>query len=483
MAISTRSSIAFSAGGRYLILSLQFFSTTILARLLTPEDIGIYTAGYSIIAFAHLFRDFGLNQYLIQEKELTNEKIRATFTLSLLIAWSFGFIIYFGSTAAANFFAEEGVKTLLQLLSISFFIIPFGSITLAILRKNLKFHITTQIYFVSTLAGIAVAVSTAFAGAKYMCLAYGAVTETAIVVLLSLLFRPKGLPLLPCFKGVKNILRFGSIVGLGNIVTQFATSATDALIARIMGLAALGFFSRALGTFSLFNIIFVGSIQTAILPLFSRENKVPKKLADAYLKSVEYSCIFAWPFFGFLFLFTPETIRVLYGSQWDAAIPVIKILCAAGMLLPPMLFVENLFIAAGRPGITLKIQIISNVAKLALVIPACFFGLEALAFALVGFFIVKLITSLLYIKSVLEIDSNHILSCVIKAVPSFLTALVPSFIASLLLANYTQNPFVIFPVLAVLTMIGWLLGLILGKHAFINELKLLFNNKNVSEQD
>jgi len=189
MTITTRTAIAFSVTGRYMTLGLQFASTMLLARLLTPEYIGIYSAGFSVVALAHLFRDFGLNQYIIQEKELTAEKIRTTFTLSLLIAWTLGILIFSLSGIAADFFKEENVSHLLRLLAINFFVIPFGSVTLALLRKNLKFHITESISFSATILGIIVTIWTAYEGAQYLCLAYGAMTETLSTVLFSFFFQ------------------------------------------------------------------------------------------------------------------------------------------------------------------------------------------------------------------------------------------------------------------------------------------------------
>jgi O-antigen/teichoic acid export membrane protein len=447
----------------------------ILARLLTPEDIGIYSAGFSLVALTHLFRDFGLNQYIIQEKELDEAKLQTTFTLSIIISWSLGTLLYFMSGVAADFFNEEGINVLVQLLSISFFLIPFGSITLALLRKNLRFHITSSISLTATILGIIVAVGTAYRGAQYFCLAYGAITETACIVFLSCFFRPKGMKFGLSLHGARHIFRFGSIVGLGNIVTQFSTSATDALIARLLGLSALGFFSRALGTFSLFDNIFVSSIRPTILPLLSRDNNDLEKLTDGYLKTVSYSFIFAWPFFTFLLLYTQEVIQVLYGAQWDAAIPLVKILCTAGIFLPPILFADNLFIAYGRPDITLKIQIVSNLAKITMIAIASFFGLEAICIALVGFFVVKFVIALSYIKKILAISPAKLLTLAIQALLPLLCTITPTIIANIVIQSYTNDLLFRFILLMFAAFIGWLGGLAISNHPFFAEIKLLYN--------
>jgi len=482
MTVSIRSAVALSVIGRYLTLSCQFVSTMILARLLTPEDIGVYSAGFSIVALAHLFRDFGLNQYIIQEKNLDPQKIRVTFTLSLIITWFLSALLYLLATPAAAFFNESGVEPLIHILAFNFLIIPFGTITLALLRKKLKFHITSCISLIAAIASIVVAVWTAYNGARYLCLAYGAITETSATVLLSFFFRPKGSTMLPSLRGAKKIFRFGSIVGIGNILSQAATSVTDAMIARILGLTALGFYSRAYGTFSLFDNVFVSSIRPTILPLFAQNNHDPVKLADNYLKAVSYSLIFAWPFFTFLFLFTDEVISTLYGTQWGEAIPLVKILCGAGLVLPLILFTENLFVANDQPEVTLRIQAITNIAKIVLVVTACFISVKAVCIALVASFFIKFIVVSRFVRIGFGILIPDLIPLAKPALIPLATTILPTLVADQLMRGLVENHITYFAILIVCGFLGWLFGLKTSKHAFYDELKPFFSRKGTAKQ-
>lgn len=471
MKFTTRQAIAFSIVARYLGLVVQFGSMMILARLLTPEEIGIYSAGFSVVALAHLFRDFGLNQYLIQARELTQERITTAFTLTLLISWLLGLVVYLSSAPVAVFFKQAGIEPLVKLLSINFFIIPFGSITLALLRKRLKFQVTASIAVIASLVGVVVSVVTALQGAGYYCLAYGAIAESLSMVLLSIGFRPPELGFRLGLRGGRDILKFGSIVGVGNIVQRLALSATDALVARFLGMAALGFFSRAFGTFSLFDRLFTGSISGVILPLFSRDNHDNQLLARGYLKALDYTAIFAWPFFCFLYFFTPEVILLLYGPQWDAAVPLVKILCFAGLLLPPILFSDNLFIAFGRPDITLKIRLVANGAKLAMVAVASQVSLQAVCLALVGFYGLKLLVTLYYLRWSLGVGLSLLGRAAIHTLPCLILAMTPALLLRYWLLPGNQG--ILWPMLiiAAATAIGWLVGLLVSRHPFCVEIQ------------
>ena len=63
-----RQSLLLSFFGQYIVLVINFVSTIILARILTPSDIGIFSVAIFFVALSHILRDFGVGQYLIQEK-------------------------------------------------------------------------------------------------------------------------------------------------------------------------------------------------------------------------------------------------------------------------------------------------------------------------------------------------------------------------------------------------------------------------------
>ncbi|MEZ5556072.1 oligosaccharide flippase family protein [Haliea sp.] len=458
-------------GAGYVGLVLQLASSMILARLLTPSEIGIYTAGFSVVAIAHLFRDFGLNQYLIQEHELTYEKISAAFTLTIITSWLLGLVVFTLAAPAATFFAEPGVKSLLQLLSINFFIIPFGSITLAVLRKNLRFEVTATIAFIASLVGVGTSVITAMQGTGYMCLAYGSIAECLSMVALSVIARPHGLRFGITLKGSKSIFKFASTVGAANIISRVGTSGTDAIVARVIGMPELGHFSRATGTFSLFERVFIGSINGIVLPLFSRDRMNLEALQASYIKSVDYTLAFAWPFFAFLLLYTDELVFILYGAQWETAVLLVKTISIAGFILPLILFIDSLFIAVSRPDATLHISLATNASKLLLVAFAAWqWGLNAAMIALTASFFIKAIISCFLLRKILALDLLLLCKCAARAMPLLLGATLPPTIMTLSGALSNMSPLFQIVALAPVAAIGWLAALIAGRHPFSLEL-------------
>ena len=77
----TRKSLAFSFLDRYATLVIGIVSSMVIARLLTPEEIGIYSVAMVLLGFVATVRDLGVGQYLVQEKDLTIDRIRAVWAV------------------------------------------------------------------------------------------------------------------------------------------------------------------------------------------------------------------------------------------------------------------------------------------------------------------------------------------------------------------------------------------------------------------
>ena len=60
---SIRKSLALSFAAKYTDLAISIVTVMIIARLLTPAEIGVYSVGMAVAALAHVVRDFGVGNY------------------------------------------------------------------------------------------------------------------------------------------------------------------------------------------------------------------------------------------------------------------------------------------------------------------------------------------------------------------------------------------------------------------------------------
>ena len=63
-------------------IGVQFLSVIVLARLLVPEDFGLVASVSPIVAFVALFQNLGLQQAVVQRKEITQRQLNQVFWMS-----------------------------------------------------------------------------------------------------------------------------------------------------------------------------------------------------------------------------------------------------------------------------------------------------------------------------------------------------------------------------------------------------------------
>ncbi|MBL0150828.1 MAG: oligosaccharide flippase family protein [Ideonella sp.] len=86
--MSTRRALLFSFMDRYAGLTISIASSMVIARLLTPGELGVYSVAMVLLGFLQTLRDFGAGQYLVQERELDSNRICAVWTIQLVTSSS-----------------------------------------------------------------------------------------------------------------------------------------------------------------------------------------------------------------------------------------------------------------------------------------------------------------------------------------------------------------------------------------------------------
>jgi len=111
-----------------------------------------------VVSISHTLRDFGVSNYLIQEKELTRDRLRTAQGLTVAVGWFLAIALFVLSAPLAGFYGEPGVEAVLGLLSVNFLVLPFGSVTAALLRRKMRFGILLRANLASAFAQSAVSI-------------------------------------------------------------------------------------------------------------------------------------------------------------------------------------------------------------------------------------------------------------------------------------------------------------------------------------
>ncbi|NOR71686.1 MAG: oligosaccharide flippase family protein [Methylomarinum sp.] len=384
-------SFIFSSINNYSGIAINLISSVIIARLLKPEEIGIFSVAISLVGFAHLIRNFGIGEYLIQEKNLTTNKIRSAFTLNISLGWTLAIIIYFCRHSVANFYHEPGIAQVFEIIAINFLLIPFGANSISLLRRNMRFDQLMLIDLMSAIVGASTGIICALEGMSYLSLAWAAIAGTCTTILGALLYSPKEFTLRPGFSEIKAVIHYGSFSSLTQILHHLSATAPDIILGKLQDMHTVGIFSRATGAINIISMLLVNGIRPILLPYFAKENRNKEQLNLNYLRLVSLATVIIWPITILVFFLSPAIIHILYGDQWLEAIPVLKILALEGFFWPFILFAEDILKATGNVKKIAKMELILSPLRFLMIIFVAKYGLIYVAFASLASGFIKLI--------------------------------------------------------------------------------------------
>lgn len=470
---SVRRSLLYSLADSYLGVSLQLASTLIISRLLTPSEIGIYAVAAVLAALASTFRDFGVAEYLIQEKNLTAAKIRAAFAANLMASWLMALLLFASSGAVAGFYRQPGVAEVMRIQAISFLLIPFGAVTIAYFRRELNYR---PIFIGGLLANVTafiVATMSAMHGFGYLSLAWSSLAGVLVTVVVSVVTRPTDFPCLPSFKGVAEVARFGKHASGIYLYGQIGKSAPEAVIGRVLDMASVAFFSRANGLMEIFNRTVLKAVLPVCLPYFSQATRAGQETRIGYLRATSMLTGIGWSFYLVVGILAFSIIRLLYGAQWMPAVPLAQILCLAAVFELPYFLAGEVMIAHGRIDQSNRLQFMVQgirLAGLALVVP---FGMVGACWGLVVAGLIGAVISHQFLHHIIGLRFTDVLRACVGSAGVAACCSAPVLVLVLVVPQTEANYLNVLIGAALLAALIWLIALHAFAHPFLDEIRSL----------
>ncbi len=457
-------------------MAITIVSVMVIARLLTPKEIGIFSVGMALITIMQVLRDFGVGRYLIQEKELTSDRIRAAFTIILCTSWGLAAAIFFSAPVIAEFYKEPQTELIIWVLSISFFLAPFGLPVLSLLQREMNFAALYRINVSASFVQAATSIGLAWIGYGALGLAWGAVAGGATMAALATIYRPKEAWVWPGLREWRRVAGFGSFSSGAAIVNQFGLSANDLILGRMLGFSAVGIFSRADSLINMFRRYVGEAAGLVAMPAFSKVSREGGSLREPYLLAAQHATVLAWPFFGVLGLMAFPIVRIMFGGQWDAAVPLVQILSIGGAMLSIYMFGPQALVASGKVKSVFVIELVVQSLRALLIVVAASYSLEAVAGVNSFVFLLSAIIFTVAISRTIRFTFGEFLRAVsVSLAVTICTLLVPTLVY-ILVAPASGN--LVLPLLISIAgaAVGWFAGIFVCRHPIRLEIVVILKN-------
>lgn len=363
----------------------------IVARLLTPDQLGVFAIASAVVMILSDLKLLGAGEYLIREAEISESKIRGALGLTVLISWGLGFVVAASGQWMAAFYEIPALIDLFYILSLSFLLSPFISITVALANRSFNFSVVLQVNLISSLVALVATVALIKLGFGIYSLAW-AIVIRAVVEMLVVMSNPATTVFWrPQFRDVGRVAKFGAFNSTASVVSKGIQIVPDLVIGKLGTTTQVGLFSRGLGFVDFLAKTLLMGISPVVLPFFSETHRQGGDVVAAYTRACMLLNALIWPVLTVAAIASLPTIRIFFGPQWDAAAPVASFMAVWLIIRSTHSLANKLLVATGHERITVIKELVLLILAVVFVIGAFRFGLNAVASSFVLLGVVELI--------------------------------------------------------------------------------------------
>lgn len=362
---------------------LSFAFGIVLARLLAPEDFGMLVTIQVFTGLAGFVAGGGMGQGLVRASEVTRQDYHVVFTLQLAIGSAIYAAFYVAAPWFADWYDTPLYAQLLRVSALSFVIRPFVNLPGSILHRDMRFKAQTIVRLVTLLVSSTVAIGMAWHGYGVWSLIIAGLAGSLCSMVLLVHFsgwRP-GLSL--DIRRARDVARYGLLVSTNDIVSYLRSQATNFVLGKTLGAAAVGLFNKGESLARMPHALVTGSVYQVLFRALAQEQGNLDKSRYLFFRSLSLVAVYATPFYLGACWFAEPLVAVLYGPRWAQSALPMAILAVAG----PFLTIANLSgaVLAARNWLDreLVVQIILLILVFLATLAGLPYGLAGISIALV----------------------------------------------------------------------------------------------------
>ncbi len=319
--MAVRKAALWSVSGQWLVFAFNFAVSVYLARyLLPPSAFGTFSVGFAAAGVISNLQDFGLSRYLVRSEELTDQVLDTCITITLCVGAAICATIACLSVPMAWYYGNAQLIPIMLLISSAFLLLPFNTVPIALLQRNVDFRTLAIINMGAAAANAIVSMTFALWGYGPLALALGFLAQQVARATIAQLLGPRKVRFRLSFEGARPIVSFGSGTTVLAVSGAIGTRSPDLIIGNVLGMHAVGLFGRAAGMVDGLRTLLDGGLSSVFFSHFAQLIRSKRTLAQPYLDLIACYTSIMWPAMILLSLLSTEIVTLIYGQGWgDAA--------------------------------------------------------------------------------------------------------------------------------------------------------------------
>ena len=464
-----RRALVFASAGRYAARAVNLAMTVAISRMMGPKEFGIAVLGGSAFLILEAIREVASVNYLVQQPDLTREKINSAFTVSFAITVILTIAIVLLAHPIAALYGEARLANYIHVVTLGFALGPFMQPLYALWSRELAFRTIAFIDVLGATITAVVSIILVWLGFGYMGLAWATAMSSVTGVSVALWLRRRELAIFRfSLKEWRSVLSFGLYGSATAIVFRVSDAFAYMVFGKLLSPQGAGLMQRSVTLAGFPETVILSGVGAIALPAFSHEARSGADLKKTYLSAVALVTAVQWPAMAFVCtMATPLTLLAL-GPRWTEVAPLAQILAFALMFNFASSLNFPALVAVGAIRNTLPTALLQVVLCQIILVWAATFGIKAVAMAS----LVTVPLGLVLWMSLVRVHIPFSLGELFVALRKSFIVLLCSSVGPVAVLIYRNGaPSIMDAAMAgALWAMGWLLAIGLTRHPLLNEM-------------
>ena len=366
LAARTAKGAGWLIGWRLASRLLGILNTVVLVRLLLPSDFGLLALATSFSFAIDGMSYIGVQDALIREPVLDRPLYDTGFTMTLLRGSLTALLIVACAWPAARFFGDARLAAIFLALAFGMFLTALENIGTIDFQRDLTFGKQVRIMFVPRVASVIVSIACAVVWRSYWALVAGMLVARGMRVVFTYAVHPYRPRL--SLRAWRRLIGFSAWSWGLSIASLLQTRSDTIILGGYLNPAAVGVYSVGGEVGSLPTSELMEPISRVLYAGFSSARRTGGGVASAYIRAISLLVLLTLPASAGLALIARPMMHLVFGSRWDAAVPLVQLFAFIGMFRTSGAVSAVLLTAEGLVARAFRVEVVSAVLRVALLL-------------------------------------------------------------------------------------------------------------------
>lgn len=376
--VDSRVGLKTAIGAAWMVLlrtafrALGLVSSLILVRLLSPQDFGIVALATVAFSTLDLATEFSIGLALVKMRNPERRHYDTAQTLMVLRGFLIGALMALLAHPLAAFLDEPRIVPVIYVLTVWPVLQGFENVALIDFQRDFQYGKIFRFQLIGKLVGFCVVIPLAYWTRSYWSIAIGAFAARFVTVPLSYAihpYRPR-----PSLQALNELFSFSKWLLITNMLSMINDYLMVFLLGRIGGAASVGLYQVAGEVAALPASEVATPVRRVAYVGYAKVHDDTDKLRAQFLSGISLLLMMIVPASVGIAAAGELVTYVGLGSQWTAAVPIVR-MCALYTLIDAIgQFTHNVYIVKDRQALYVRVMAVNIASRVAITVAAGLYG-------------------------------------------------------------------------------------------------------------